>query len=85
MERFLSENNINVRHVRMDIVSHQMAPYKSFRWIVPGHYRSQLMFPEFWPINVRVSEFEPLTYMKTNTQNDRGRKNLPTLNNYNNG
>ena len=85
MKSFLSENNINVRHVRLDIVSHQMATYKSFRWIAPGHYRNQLMSPDFWPINVRVSEFEPLTYMKTNAQNDMGRKNLPTENYYNNG
>ena len=85
MKSFLSENNINVRHVRLDIVSHQMATYKSFRLIAPGHYRSQLMSPDFWPINDRVSEFEPLTYMKTNAQNDMGRKNLPTENYYNNG
>ena len=85
MKSFLSENNINVRHVRLDIVSHQMATYKSFRLIAPGHYRSQLMSPEFWPINVRVSEFEPQTYMKTNAQNDMSRNNLPTENYYNNG
>ena len=85
MKIFLSENNINVRHVRLDIVSHQMATYKSFRLIALGHYRSQLMSPEFWPINVRVSEFEPQTYMKTNIQNDMGRNNLPTEDYYNNG
>ena len=62
-----------------------MVTYKSFRLIAPRHYRSQLMSPDYWPINVRVSEFEPLTYMKTNAQNDMGRKNLPTENYYNNG
>ena len=35
--------------------------------------------------NVRVSEFEPQTYMKTNAQNDMSRNNLPTENYYNNG
>ena len=63
--------------VRLDIVSHQMTTYKSFQLIAPGHYRNQLMSPEFWPMNVRVSEFEPQTYMKTNTQNDMGRKKSP--------
>ena len=43
MKSFLSENNINVRHVRLDIVSHEIAIYKSFRFIAPGHYGSQLM------------------------------------------
>ena len=30
VKEFLSENNINIRHVRLDIVSHQLATYKSF-------------------------------------------------------
>ena len=62
-----------------------MATYKSFRLIAPGHHRSQLMSPDVLPINVRASAFEPLTYMKTNAQNDTGRKNLPTENYYKNG
>ena len=60
---------------------HQMATYQLFWLIAPGLYRSRLMSPEFRPRNVRVSGFEPLTYMKTNM----GRKHLPTENYYNNG
>ena len=62
MKSFLSENTINVRHVRLDIVSHQMATYKCFRLIAPGHYRSQLISPEFWPINV---QFQSLSHKHT--------------------
>ena len=61
VKAFLSENNINIRHVRLDIVSHQLATYESFRLIAPEHYRNQLLSPEFWPVNVRVSRVHVTT------------------------
>ena len=47
VKEFLLDNNINIRHVRLDIVSHQMATYKPFRLIAPEHYLNQLLSPEF--------------------------------------
>ena len=72
VKEFLSENNINIRHVRLDIVSHQLATYKSFRLIAPEHYRNQLLSLEFWPVNVRVSEFMSLPYMNKDGANRSG-------------
>ena len=44
--------------VRIDITSHEEADYKSFRLIGPIEDRELLLTAEFWPIDVRVKDFD---------------------------
>ena len=55
---YISENGINVSNMRIVITSHEAADYKSFRLIGPIEDRELLLTVEFWPIDVRVKDFD---------------------------
>ena len=58
IREYISENGINVSNMRIDITSHEAADYKSFRLIGPIEDRELLLTAEFWPIDVRVKDFD---------------------------
>ena len=55
---YISDNGIDVSKMRIDITSHEEADYKSFRLIGPIEDRELLLTAEFWPIDVRVKDFD---------------------------
>ena len=57
MRGYLHDNTICTNDIRIDITSHQLADFKSFRIIAPNGLRDHLLSAEFWPVNVRVKPF----------------------------
>ena len=63
---YLTDNNIDTGDLRIDITSHELAMFKSFRLIGPSRLRAQLLTPDFWPVDVRVKEYQPVKRNRDN-------------------
>ncbi len=82
LKGYLTDNGIDTNDIRIDITSHSMATYKSFRVIAPSHLHDQLFSPDFWPVDVRVKEYKQhMKEYKQQTMN-RGMNRMPNFNNY---
>ena len=55
---YISENGFDVCTMPIDITSHEAADYKSFRLIGLIKDCELLLTAEFWPIDVRVKDFD---------------------------
>ena len=63
----LKQQEIPVQQIRIDITSNKDSMYKSFRVIAPGTYKDMLVSPDFWPVGVKVSEYESRISGRRNT------------------
>ena len=63
---YLADNNIDTGDLRIDITSHELSMFKSFRLIGPSRIRAQLLTPDFWPVDVRVKEYQPVKRNRDN-------------------
>lgn len=79
MRGYLSDNGINTSDIRIDITSHESAEHKSFRIIAPAEFRDKLLTSEFWPVDVRVKEYD----VKQKRRSNFRRNYMPTRH-YNN-
>ena len=72
LRSYMCENGVDMSGVRIDITSHQLSEFKSFRVIAPSMIRDHLLSPDFWPVNVRVKEFKARKKRSSDTvMNDR--------------
>lgn len=72
LRSYMCENGVDMSGVRIDITSHQLSEFRSFRVIAPSMIRDHLLSPDFWPVNVRVKEFKARKKRSIDTvMNDR--------------
>ena len=74
LREYMRANGIDTAGVRIDIASHKLSEYKSFRVIAARNIREQVMSPDFWPVDVRIKDYER---RKKNSDTNNFRRDIP--------
>ena len=74
LREYLQANGIDTAGVRIDIASHKLSEYKSFRVIAARSIHEQVMSPDFWPVDVRIKDYER---RKRNSDTNNVRRDSP--------
>jgi len=74
LREYMQANGIDTAGVRIDIASHKLSEYKSFRVIAARNIREQVMSPDFWPVDVRIKDYER---RKKNSDTNNFRRDIP--------
>ena len=77
LRSFISDNGISCSDIRIDLTSHQLSEFKSFRVIAPEKTRDKLLCPDFWPIDVRVKAYREPQQKRRNNYSSRGYQPRP--------